>query len=211
MRFTELMETLIGFSGFRYYNLIVSELFVLSGYQNMNFYFVQLPIFTYELKCAGMDFNKITSVVFVCSFIFAYPVVGQDFNSNRAVNQSDHTAGKTNSTEFAQIADNEFTSIDSGSISNAVSEVLIGQPADVYDLTTLKLKNKIIPITYPVYQLLDYFETKGDLGFLPQAKPYTKVFIAELLIKLIAKDHLSSREKRLVQQQLADIMQDYNA
>ena len=176
----------------------------------MDFYFVQLPIFTCELKCAGMNFNKITSLVFVCSFIFAYPIVGQDFNSNRVVNQSDHTAGKTNSTEFAQIADNESTSTDSGSITNAGSGVLINQPAGVYDLTTLKLRNKIIPLTYPVYQLLDYFETKGDLGFLPQAKPYTKVFIAELLIKLITKDNLSNREKRVVQQQLADIMQDTN-
>ena len=93
----------------------------------MNFYFVQLPIFTCELKCAGMNFYKITSVVFVCSFIFAYQIVGQDFNSNRVVSQT----GKPNSTEFAQITDNEFISTDSGSISNAGSKVLISQPAGV--------------------------------------------------------------------------------
>ena len=82
--------------------------------------------------------------------------------------------------------------------------------SEIPDIASLRLKNKIIPLSNPVYQLLDYFETKGELGFLSQAKPYTKVFIAELLIQLVANDNLSTREKQLVQRQLADIIQDTN-
>jgi hypothetical protein len=157
-----------------------------------------------------MNLNRIISGVFVCSLVFAYRIVGQDFNSNQVVNQLDLTLNEFNSIELAQIANNDSTLRDTGRISKAISEIRKGQSADVFDLTTLRLKNKIIPLTNPVYQLLDYFETKGELGFLPQAKPYTKVFIAELLIQLISKDNLSNREKRLVQRQLADIMQDTN-
>lgn len=75
----------------------------------------------------------------------------------------------------------------------------------------IRLKNKIIPLSNPVYKLLDFFEAKGDLTFLPQAKPYLKVYIADLLNKLLENGKLTSREKKIVQNYLSDITQDSNS
>jgi len=158
-----------------------------------------------------MNLNRIISGVFVCFFVFTLPVAGQDFNLNQLVNQSDHLSEGAKSNELAQNANvlgKETLSEDSFPRG---SKIQIQQGVYVSDLASMRLKNKIVPVTNPVYQLLDYFETKGDLGFLPQAKPYTKVAIAELLIKLSAKENLSDMEKRLVQQQLFDLMEDTNA
>ena len=74
----------------------------------------------------------------------------------------------------------------------------------------LRLKNKIIALTNPVYQLIDYFEARGELGFMPQAKPYTKAFIADLLTSLASKDNLSEKEKKMVNRYLSDITVDTN-
>jgi hypothetical protein len=74
----------------------------------------------------------------------------------------------------------------------------------------LRLKNKIIPLSNPVYQLLDYFEAKGALGYLPQAKPYTKIFIADLLTNLAAQNNLSEKEKKIINRYLSDITVDTN-
>ena len=78
------------------------------------------------------------------------------------------------------------------------------------DISSMKLKNKIVPLTNSVYQLLDYFETGGKLGFLPQAKPYTRIFIAELLAGLINSKELSEKERKLVATHLADVTVDTN-
>jgi len=78
------------------------------------------------------------------------------------------------------------------------------------DLASMRLKNKIIPLSNPVYQLLDYFEANGDLGFLPQAKPYTRQFIAGLLVKLSDEGSLSDKDKKIVTQYLNDIIQESN-
>ncbi|MBA4409558.1 MAG: hypothetical protein Q8S54_03085 [Bacteroidota bacterium] len=94
----------------------------------------------------------------------------------------------------------------------------IAQSTDQFPITDnienksdlIRLKNKIIPLTNTVYQVLDYFEAKGELRFLPQAKPYTKVFIAHILTKLLEKENLSDREKKMVSRYLSDITQDSN-
>lgn len=78
------------------------------------------------------------------------------------------------------------------------------------DISSMKLKNKIVPLTNPVYQLLDYFETGGKLGFLPQAKPYTRIFIAELLTGLLNSKNLSEKERKLITRHLADVRVDTN-
>ena len=78
------------------------------------------------------------------------------------------------------------------------------------DPKVLQLKNKIIPLSNPVYQLIEYFEAKGELGFLPQAKPFTKVYIANLLTSLAAKENLSERDKKIVNRYLTDITEDTN-
>ena len=45
----------------------------------------------------------------------------------------------------------------------------------------VKLKNKIVPLGNPGYRILDYYEASGEIGFLPQAKPYTKLVILKML------------------------------
>ncbi len=74
----------------------------------------------------------------------------------------------------------------------------------------LRLKNKIVPITNSVYQFLSFYEAKGELGFLPQAKPYTKVFIADLLKKLASKENLSEKERKSLNRYIADFSEDTN-
>jgi hypothetical protein len=152
--------------------------------------------------------TKIVSGVFVCLFVFLHQVNSQNLSSDRIIKETNL------SSELYPASNKKSDKLEKESNSDHFlhtdAEVLTRQTIDIPDLASLRLKNKIIPLTNPVYQLLDYFETKGDLGFLPQAKPYTKVFIAELLIQLVAKDNLSNRETRLVQRQMADIMQDTN-
>lgn len=74
----------------------------------------------------------------------------------------------------------------------------------------LRLKYKIVPLSNQVYQILDYFETKGELGFLPQAKPYTRIFIVELLQKLAVNEDLTAKEKKIIDRYLADFTVDTN-
>ena len=152
--------------------------------------------------------TKIITGVFVCLFAFLNQVNGQNLSSDRIVTEADLLSEMFQTSNEKSDRLGKETNSDHSLLT--APEVLTRQILDIPDLASLRLKNKIIPLSNPVYQVLDYFETKGELGFLPQAKPYTKVFIAELLIQLVAKDNLSNREKRLVQRQLADIMQDTN-
>jgi hypothetical protein len=73
-----------------------------------------------------------------------------------------------------------------------------------------RLKHKIVPLLNPVYKLLDYLETKGILAFLPQAKPYTRTYIAGLLNQLLKNEKLTDRDKKKIQQYLTDLSNDSN-
>lgn len=84
------------------------------------------------------------------------------------------------------------------------------QQAERVDLDLLRVRNKIIPLSNPVYQLLDYLETSGKIKFLPQAKPYTKAYIAEILLNLSSGEKLTAKEKQLVEKYLADVFADTN-
>ncbi len=84
------------------------------------------------------------------------------------------------------------------------------QQAVRVDLDLLRVRNKIIPLSNPVYQLLDYLETSGKIKFLPQAKPYTKAYIAEILLNLSSGEKLTAKEKQLVEKYLADVFADTN-
>ena len=75
----------------------------------------------------------------------------------------------------------------------------------------INLKNKIIPLTDPVYKILDYFETGGALRFLPAAKPYRKIFIFELLQQAYTQSNTTEKEKRLIAKYLQDIINDSNS
>ncbi len=156
-----------------------------------------------------MNLSKITLALFGCLVLISYQALAQDSNSTLEGRQSFTTKNifEMSMKQADNQASKEKEFIHSENEKSMVQEKEV---VDFSDLESLRLKNKIIPLTNPVYQLLDYFETKGDLGFLPQAKPYAKAFIARLLINLSAKDNLSNREKRLVQRQLADMMQDSN-
>jgi hypothetical protein len=105
------------------------------------------------------------------------------------------------------IADNSLGINPENSVVNHTEDVEL--PADP-DISSMKLKNKIVPLTNPVYQLLDYFETGGKLGFLPQAKPYTRISIAELLTGLLNSKDLSEKERKLATRHLADVTVDTN-
>lgn len=84
------------------------------------------------------------------------------------------------------------------------------QQVERVDLDLLRVRNKIIPLSNPVYQLLDYLETSGKIKFLPQAKPYTKANIAEILLNLSSGEKLTAKEKQLVEKYLADVIADTN-
>lgn len=76
--------------------------------------------------------------------------------------------------------------------------------------SNIRLKHKLVPLSNQVYKLLDYYEARGDLQFLPQARPYTKVFIAELLGQLAENDRLTEKEKQIVNRFAGDISADTN-
>ena len=78
------------------------------------------------------------------------------------------------------------------------------------DPTSVHLRNRIIPLTNSVYQVIEYFEAKGYIGFIPEAKPYTKGYICELLLNLSHHENLSDREGGIVQRSLNDLLQDSN-
>lgn len=143
--------------------------------------------------------NKIVLGTIICLLFAFYQVKSQDFGSGYLSTLTQPTTSGNSLHQYGLSTDSVITTREGN------------KPADnIFDMSSLRLKNKIIPLNNPVYQILDYFETKGELGFLPQAKPYTKSFIAELLIKLVANENLSKREKQTVQWQLADMMQDTN-
>ncbi len=79
-----------------------------------------------------------------------------------------------------------------------------------YDPNKLHLRNRIIPLDNSVYSVIEYFEAKGWLGFMPEAKPYTKGYIVGLFIKLSQVKDLSERERNIVQRYLTDLIQDSN-
>ncbi len=78
------------------------------------------------------------------------------------------------------------------------------------DHSSVRLKHKLIPLSNQVYQVLDYYETKGELGFLPMAKPYTKIYIIGLLEKLAENDRLTDKEKKIINRYLTDFHFDTN-
>lgn len=74
----------------------------------------------------------------------------------------------------------------------------------------VRLKNKIVPLDNPVYAILDYYEADGELSFLPQAKPYTKITILNFLDQLANSVQLSGKEKALVNTYMADLTRESN-
>jgi hypothetical protein len=74
----------------------------------------------------------------------------------------------------------------------------------------VKLKNKIVPLSNPVYRILDYYEASGEIYFLPQAKPYSKIIILEMLDQLTNSSHLTDKEKKIIASYTNDLTRASN-
>ena len=159
-----------------------------------------------------MNYKLITSVFIFCFFIAESIINAQSIPLKRST-ESEHSVFAVTSGIKPVVA-----GISQKGISDATSKINNPEPEPKPKFTkvvntdpnTLRLKNKIIPLSNPVYQVIEYFEAKGDLGFIPQAKPYTKGYIADLLVKLSEREDLSGREKTIVGKYLSDIIQDTN-
>ena len=85
------------------------------------------------------------------------------------------------------------------------------QKADNESITEqVRLKNKIIPLSNSVYNILDHYEASGVLEFLPQAKPYTKGVVLQLLGQLQLAESLSTKEKKVVNRFISDLTRESN-
>lgn len=73
-----------------------------------------------------------------------------------------------------------------------------------------RLPNKMVPIDNPVYRILLHYETNGKLPILPQAKPYTRQKVNDLLLHLVNDPTIAGREKKLLEELLADMERDTN-
>ena len=80
-------------------------------------------------------------------------------------------------------------------------------PGEIGDV---RLKNKIIPLTNQVYRLLDHYEAAGFVPFLPQARPYSKVFILNLLNDLKSNSRISGKEKEEIERYFRDFSRESN-
>jgi len=157
--------------------------------------------------------SRISSFVFICAFLLSFSSVQAQFKQVVSVSDKfEYTAGEEAKVAFAE------GNVKDGHVGNPgfVGENLerkqnVNEAKSVtQDSKVLRLKNKVVPLNNPVYQLIEYFEAKGDLGFMPQAKPYTKVYIVNLLNSLSAKDNLSAKDKQIVNRYLSDFMEDTN-
>ena len=125
-------------------------------------------------------------------------------------NTIDISANLQSGDQNAVAFDNRNSGSEVISENSKTQKIAKNKGSEKIDLSSIRLKNKIVPLENPVYKLIDYFETKGSLGFLPQARPYTKIFIAKILSDLVEKDDLSEKEKSNINRFLQDITQDSN-
>ena len=72
----------------------------------------------------------------------------------------------------------------------------------------VKLKHKIVPLSNSVYRILDHYESSGELGFLPQARPYTKITVLKFLEALANSERLTQKEKATVNNYISDLTRE---
>ncbi|MDA3815788.1 MAG: hypothetical protein PF486_00295 [Prolixibacteraceae bacterium] len=77
--------------------------------------------------------------------------------------------------------------------------------------SNIPLLNKTIPLNNSVYSLLDFYETKGNIGYLPVARPYSKGMIIDYLTRISATDDISIRERKIINNYLSDFTRPVNA
>lgn len=140
-----------------------------------------------------MNYKLITSVFIFCFFIAESIINAQSIPLKRST-ESEHSVFAETSGIKPAVA-----GISQKGISDVTSKIKNPEPESKpkfmkvvnTDPNNLRLKNKIISLSNPVYQIIEYFEAIGYLGFIPQAKPYTKRYIADLLVKLRERENLS--------------------
>lgn len=153
-----------------------------------------------------------TALVFLLNILLASAVFAQGVNMENSGAVSYSTVNDWHVISPAKNSNFQVKSIASDSDLN--NQVNIKKRRTIRtinsDPNNIHLKNIIIPLTNSVYQVIDYFEAKGYLGFMPEAKPYSKGYIAEVLVQLSQQKNLSGREKRIVRLYLNDLIQDSN-
>jgi len=153
-----------------------------------------------------MNLRLLTSIFIFELYVFAGIVNAQSAQNEQIAGPVDSFANKNSGIAIvSEEIQEEQVEKATGSVQKVADEQAENQEPKV-----LRLKNKIIPLSNPVYQFIEYFEAKGELGFLPQAKPYTKGFLVDLLNTLLAKDNLSEKEKKNVNKYLSDLSEDTN-
>jgi hypothetical protein len=88
-----------------------------------------------------------------------------------------------------------------------MTRVMAGDPGD---FSGIRLKNKIVPLTNQVYRLLEHYEACGYLSFLPQAKPYTKQSVLNMLALLKNDDRIKGKDQEEIDRYLNDLKRESN-
>ncbi|HKK81536.1 MAG TPA: hypothetical protein VJ909_04765, partial [Prolixibacteraceae bacterium] len=78
------------------------------------------------------------------------------------------------------------------------------------NISNIPLSNKTIPINNSVYNLLEFYETMGTIGYLPSARPYSKRMIIEYLTLISNSNNLSAREQETINHYLSDFERPVN-
>jgi len=157
--------------------------------------------------------SRISYSVFICGFLLSFSSV--QAQSRQVVSVSDRIEYASGEKAAATFSGVNTKDVNVGNPAFAGENLESNQNVNkaksiTQDSKVLRLKNKVVPLSNPVYRLIEYFEAKGDLGFMPQAKPYTKVYIVNLLNTLSAKDNLSAKDKKIVIRYLSDFIEDTN-
>lgn len=163
-------------------------------------------LYEIELIIPPMKIQSVVLAIYICLSFSAIQAHGQTITTNESTlpNYATTVAPVSSVSVMALTKPSSTERISDSGNQKKKSKI---EPTDP---KILRIKNKIIPLTNPVYKIIDFFETRGDLLFLPQAKPYTKGYIADLLSKLLEKENMSEGEKKMISKYLADITEDSN-
>lgn len=75
---------------------------------------------------------------------------------------------------------------------------------------TTPLPQKTVDVRNTVYDVLDHYEARGLLGFLPTVRPYSNSMVVEYLQELAEMPELSEKEKKRIHAYLSDFARPAN-
>jgi hypothetical protein len=79
------------------------------------------------------------------------------------------------------------------------------------NIPDIPLLNKTVPLDNSVYDLLDYYEARGTISYLPLARPYSKGIIVKYLATISNSENISARELKTINNYLGDFTRPVNA